>query len=91
MASLSLQSMVQQLLYVPAGFGAPGLLHSEQHPQLVVLETPAHLAPKQKKTPERKLNFQDPSEQFFRRATQRVEHKSNSTGAQYVTLQIKIG
>ncbi len=68
MASLSLQSMVQQLLYVHAGFGAPGLLHSEQHPQLVVLETPAHLAPnpkKQKKT-ERKLNFQEPSEQIFR-------------------------
>jgi hypothetical protein len=43
-------------------------LHSEQHPQLVVLETPAHLAPnpkKQKKT-ERKLNFQEPSEQIFR-------------------------
>jgi hypothetical protein len=48
MASLSLQSTVQQLLYVPAGFGAPGLLHSEQHPQLVVLETPAHLAPNPK-------------------------------------------
>jgi hypothetical protein len=43
-------------------------LHSEQHQQLVVLETPAHLAPnpkKQKKT-ERKLNFQEPSEQIFR-------------------------
>jgi hypothetical protein len=94
MASLSLQSMVQQLLYVLAGFGAPGLLHSEQHPQLVVLETPAHLAPNQKNKKKQKENsiFKSLVSKFLDeqlrvwsvRATPQVL-------SMYVTLQIKIG